>query len=147
MSKLFLLFFFFFHFCWSIIYKALTCITNVTNFWHLIMHLFFKKWRNITSLLACLLLYLLAYKFPNCVDTFITAVYHNIKNSLAKPVLKNNLTKSERKALKNMQQWDGIVVVDNGCRRLHQGSQQTNKSYKRNCTPKKLKLLSILIKN
>ena len=72
---------------------------------------------------------MLAYKLPSCVDTFITAVYHNIKNSLAKPVLKNKLTKSEREALKNMQQWDDIVVVDKGCRRIHQGSQQTNKSY------------------
>ena len=73
------------------------------------------------NLLACLFLYLLAYKLPSCVDTFITAVYHNIKNSLAKLVLKNNFKKSEREALKNMQQRGEIVVVDNGCRRLHQG--------------------------
>ena len=34
-----------------IICTALTCVATVTNFWHLIMYLFFK-WRNITYLLT-----------------------------------------------------------------------------------------------
>ena len=66
------------------------------------------------NLLACLFFYLFAYKLPSCVDTFITAVYHNIKNSLAKPVLKNNLTKSERKALKtcNSEMVLSLLIMD-----------------------------------
>ena len=96
-------------FCWSIIclaltYKwllynciALTCIKTVTNFWHLIMYLFLKKtkYNFLACLLLCFLACLLAYKLPNCVDTFITAVYHDIKNSLAEPILKNSWTKRE----------------------------------------------------
>ena len=38
-----------------IICIALACITTLTNFWHLIMYLLQKRWRNITYLLNYLL--------------------------------------------------------------------------------------------
>ena len=50
-------------------------------------------------------------KLPSCVDTFITAVGHDIMNSLVKPIPKDDLTKSERKALKNLQQINYIIIA------------------------------------
>ena len=53
------------------------------------------KYNFLACLLICFLACLLAYKLLNCVDTLITTLYHDIKNSLAEPILKNNLTKRE----------------------------------------------------
>ena len=33
----------FFFFCWSMVCIVLTCITTLTNFWHLIIFFFLKK--------------------------------------------------------------------------------------------------------
>ena len=52
-----------------IICIALTCVTTVTNFWHLIMYLFFK-WRNITYLLTYLLTH--CFAFPKNSFNFTT---------------------------------------------------------------------------
>ena len=51
-------------------------------------------------------------KLTSCVDSFITAIDHNIKNSLVKPFPKDNLAKSEREALKNLQQRDDIIITN-----------------------------------
>ena len=50
-------------------------------------------------------------KLFSCVDTFITAVDDDINNTLLKPIPKDNLAKSERKALENLQQRDDIIIT------------------------------------
>ena len=42
-------------------------------------------------------------KLPSCVETFITAINHDIKSSKTKKLPRDNLTKSEREALLNLQ--------------------------------------------
>ena len=50
-------------------------------------------------------------KLLNCVDTFIKAVGHDIKNLLVKLIPKDTLIKSEREALNNLQQKDDIIIT------------------------------------
>ena len=50
-------------------------------------------------------------KLRTCIDTFIISVDHDIKDSLVKPIPKDNLTKSEREALKNLQQRNDIIII------------------------------------
>ena len=50
-------------------------------------------------------------KLRSCIDTFIISVDHDIKDSLVKPIPKDNLTKSEREALKNLQQRNDIIII------------------------------------
>ena len=44
----------------------------------------------------------LPYKLPSCVETFLTAINHDVKSSKAKKLHRDNLTKSEREALLNL---------------------------------------------
>ena len=50
-------------------------------------------------------------KLRSCIDTFIISVDHDIKDSLVKPIPKDNLLKSEREALKNLQQRNDIIII------------------------------------
>ena len=49
-------------------------------------------------------------KLPSCVETFITAIKHDIKSSKTKKLPRNNLTKSEREALLNLQKRNDIIT-------------------------------------
>ena len=53
----------------------------------------------------------LTYKLPNCVETFITAVTHDIKSSKTKKLPDGNLTKSEREILLNLQKRNEIFIT------------------------------------
>lgn len=50
-------------------------------------------------------------KLRSCIDTFIISVDHDIKDSLVKPIPKDNLLKSEREVLKNLQQRNDIIII------------------------------------
>ena len=50
-------------------------------------------------------------KLPSCVETFITAINHDIKSSKTKKVTRDNLTKSEREALLNLQNRNDIIIT------------------------------------
>ena len=50
-------------------------------------------------------------KLPSCVETFITAINHDIKSSKTKKLPRDNLTKSERKALINLQKRNDIIIT------------------------------------
>ena len=48
-------------------------------------------------------------KLPSCVKTFIKATNHDIKSSKTKKLPRDNLTKSEREALLNLQKRNNII--------------------------------------
>ena len=48
---------------------------------------------------------------PSCVETFITAINHDIKSSKTKKLPRDNLTKSEREALLNLQKRNDIIIT------------------------------------
>ena len=50
-------------------------------------------------------------KLPSCVETFITAINHDIKSSKTKKLPRDNLTKSEREALLNLQTRNYIIIT------------------------------------
>ena len=50
-------------------------------------------------------------KLPSCVETFITAINHDIKSSKTKKLPRDNLTKSEREALLNLQTRNDIIIT------------------------------------
>ena len=50
-------------------------------------------------------------KLPSCVETFITAINHDIKSSKTKKLPRDNLTKSEREALLNLQKGNDIIIT------------------------------------
>ena len=50
-------------------------------------------------------------KLPSCVETFITAINHDIKSSKTKNFPCDNLTKSEREALLNIQKRNDIIIT------------------------------------
>ena len=50
-------------------------------------------------------------KLPSCVETFITAINHDIKSSKTKKLPRDNLTKSEREALLNLQKRNDIIIT------------------------------------
>ena len=49
-------------------------------------------------------------KLPSCAKTFITAINHDIKSSKTKKLPRDNLTKSEREALLNLQKRNDIIT-------------------------------------
>ena len=53
----------------------------------------------------------LPHKLPSCVETFIAAINHDIKSSKTKKLPRDNLTKSEREALPNLQKRSDIIVT------------------------------------
>ena len=57
---------------------------------------------------------LLPDKLPSCVETFITAINHDIKSSKSKNIPRDNITKSERQAILNLQKRNGIIVTKAG---------------------------------
>ena len=48
---------------------------------------------------------------PSCVETFITAINHDIKSSKTKKLPRDNLAKSEREALFNLQERNDIITT------------------------------------
>ena len=50
-------------------------------------------------------------KLPSCVETFKTAINHDIKSSKTKKLPRDNLMKSERKALLNLQKRNDIIIT------------------------------------
>ena len=50
-------------------------------------------------------------KLPSCVETFITAINHDIKSSKTKKLPRHSLTKSEREALLNLQKRNDIIMT------------------------------------
>ena len=50
-------------------------------------------------------------KLPSCVETFIAATNHDIKSSKTKNNPRDNLTKSERETLLNLQKRNDIIVT------------------------------------
>ena len=50
-------------------------------------------------------------KLPSCVETFITAINHDIKSSKTKKLPCDNLTKSEREVLLNLQKRHDIIIT------------------------------------
>ena len=50
-------------------------------------------------------------KLSSCVETFITAINHDIKSSKTKKLPRDNLTKSEREALLNLQKRNDIIIT------------------------------------
>ena len=46
-----------------------------------------------------------------CVETFITAINHDIKSSKTRKLLRDNLTKSECEALLNLQKRNDIIIT------------------------------------
>ena len=46
----------------------------------------------------------------SCVETFISAINHDVKSSKAKKFPRDNLSKSEREALLNLQKRHGIII-------------------------------------
>ena len=50
-------------------------------------------------------------KLPSCVETFITATNHDTKSSKTKKLPCDNLTKSEREALLNLQKRNDIIIT------------------------------------
>ena len=50
-------------------------------------------------------------KLPSCVETFITAINHDMKSSKTKKLPRDNLTKSERDALLNLQKSNDIIIT------------------------------------
>ena len=50
-------------------------------------------------------------KLPSCVETFIKAINHDIKSSKTKKIPRDNLTKSEREALLNLQKRNDIIIT------------------------------------
>ena len=53
-------------------------------------------------------------KLPICVETFITAINHDIKSSKTKKRLRGNLTKSEREAPLNLQKRNDTIITKAG---------------------------------
>ena len=50
-------------------------------------------------------------KLPSCVETFIKPINHDIKSSKTKKLPRDNLTKSEREALLNLQKRNDIIIT------------------------------------
>ena len=50
-------------------------------------------------------------KLPSCVETFITAISHDIKSSKTKKLPRDNPTKSEYEALLNLQKRNDIIIT------------------------------------
>ena len=50
-------------------------------------------------------------KLPSCVETFMTAVNHDIKSPKTKKLPRDNLTKSEKEALFNLQKRNDIIIT------------------------------------
>ena len=50
-------------------------------------------------------------KLPSCVETSITAINHDIKSSKTKKLPRDNLAKSEREALLNLQKRNDIIIT------------------------------------
>ena len=48
---------------------------------------------------------------PRCVETFRTAISHDIKSSKTKKLPRDNLAKSEREALVNLQKRNDIIIT------------------------------------
>ena len=56
----------------------------------------------------------LPHKLPSSVETFITAINHDIKSSKTKKRLRGNLTKSEREAPLNLQKRNDTIITKAG---------------------------------
>ena len=50
-------------------------------------------------------------KLPSCVETFTTAINHDIKSSKTKKLPRDNLTKSKREAFLNLQKRNDIIIT------------------------------------
>ena len=50
-------------------------------------------------------------KLPSCIETFITAINHNINSSKTKKLPCDHLTKSEREALLNLQKRNDFIIT------------------------------------
>ena len=50
-------------------------------------------------------------KLPSCIETFMTACNHDVQSSKTKKLPRDNLTKSEREALHNLQKRNDMIIT------------------------------------